>query len=138
MAFQFLSGNEVDFLIKLAVALISGYMIGYERELRHKAAGISTHTLVITGAMIFTLISSIIEPGQPGRIAASIVTGVGFLGAGIIFRGKGDHILNLTTAASIWYSAAVGMAVGFGWYAVALIAAIFSVFVPRIKGPQSH
>lgn len=126
-----LSGYEIPFLIKLGSCLIAGFLIGAERESRHKPAGISTHTFVISGAMLFTMMSLALSRGDPARIAAQIVTGVGFLGAGIILK-EGGRLANVTTASSIWFAAAIGMAIGFGWYIVALIATVFAMIVPRI------
>ncbi len=126
-----LTGYELPFLLKLGASLVAGFLIGVERESRHKPAGISTHTFVISGAMLFSMLSTILSRGDPGRIAAQIVTGVGFLGAGIILK-EGGKLQNVTTASSIWFAAAIGMAIGFGWYVIALIATLFSVVVPRI------
>lgn len=126
-----LTGFEIPFIIKLGVCLVAGFLIGAERESRHKPAGISTHTFVIAGAMLFSMLSTILSRGDPGRIAAQIVTGVGFLGAGIILK-EGGKLRNVTTASSIWFAAAIGMSIGFGWYVIAAIATVFSVIVPRI------
>ncbi len=127
-----LTGYEGSFLVKLFLSLIAGVIIGYERELRGKVAGISTQCFVIAGAMLFTFLSLVIDPSEPARIAAQIVTGIGFLGAGIILKGEHGKITNVTTAASIWFSASIGMAVGFSWYVIALLAMIYAVVVPRI------
>lgn len=78
---QFFAGEEGEFLIKVALSLIAGFIIGAEREARGKDAGISTHSLVITGAMIFTFLSMRVDPASQSRIAAQIVSGIGFLGA---------------------------------------------------------
>jgi putative Mg2+ transporter-C (MgtC) family protein len=129
---EVLTGYELEFILKLLCALVAGYMIGAERERRGKPAGISTHTCVVAGAMLFSLLSRTLDAGDPGRIAAQIVSGVGFLGAGIILKGESGVVRNLTTAASIWFAAAIGMAIGFGWYIIALIAVAFSVVVPRL------
>ncbi len=126
-----LTGYELPFLLKLGASLVAGFMIGVERESRHKPAGISTHCFVIAGAMMFSLLSTVLGRGDPGRIAAQIVTGVGFLGAGIILK-EGGRLQNVTTASSVWFAAAIGMAIGFGWYVIALIATLFAVIVPRI------
>ncbi len=125
------SEREVGFLIRLALAMVIGYMVGAERESRRKAAGISTHIFVIMGAMLFAYLSQTADPNSPARIAAQIVSGVGFLGAGIILKDTGT-IRNLTTAASIWFAAAIGMALGYGWYTIAVIAGVVSMVVPRI------
>lgn len=128
----FLSDFELPFLIRLGAALVAGFLIGAEREARGKPAGISTHSFVIAGAALFSMMSMMLGQGDPGRIAAQIVTGVGFLGAGIILKGENGGVQNLTTAASIWFGAAIGMAIGFGLYAIAASATLFSIIVPRI------
>lgn len=122
---------EIQFLIGIIFSLVLGYIIGFERESRGKDAGISTHILVISGAMLFTLISSSVDPLSESRIAAQIVTGIGFLCAGLILK-EGASVKNLTTAASMWFAGAIGMALGFGFYAIAILAAIVCAFVPRI------
>jgi putative Mg2+ transporter-C (MgtC) family protein len=125
-------GNEIDFAIRLGVCLVLGTLIGVERELRNKPAGISTNCFVMAGACLFTFISQAIDPNSPARIAAQVVSGVGFLGAGMILKGEGNKVKNLTTAASVWFAAAVGMVVGFGWYLIAAMATVYSIVVPRI------
>ncbi|MDP2925296.1 MAG: MgtC/SapB family protein [Nanoarchaeota archaeon] len=127
-----LSGHETEFIIKLLLSMIAGYIIGYERELRGKSAGVRTHCYVIAGSMLFTFLSIAIDPSSPGRIAAQIVTGIGFLGAGIILKDREGHINNLTTAATIWYSASIGIAIGFGWYFITVLAVIYAVIVPKL------
>jgi len=134
---KILTGHEIEFLINIIICLIAGFLIGAERESRGKSAGISTQSLVIGGAMMFTFISLIMDPNSPSRIAAQIVTGIGFLGAGIILKGKKGKITNLTTAASIWFSASIGMAIGFKWYLIAIIAVLYSLIVPRIPHVSS-
>src|ERR687897_3852710 len=127
------TGYEIRLLIDIGIVLVAGFAIGAERESRNKPAGISTHCLVIGGAMIFTFLSSLVDPNSTSRIAAQVVSGTGFFGAGIILKGEVDKkITNLTTAASVWYSAAIGMAIGFNFYIIALAAVIFAVAVPRI------
>lgn len=126
------TGHEGAFAIKLALCLVLGGLIGLERELRNKPAGISTHCFVMAGACLFTFISTVADPNSPARIAAQVVSGVGFLGAGMIIKSDSDSISNLTTAAAIWFTAAIGMAIGMGWYAVAVIASVYAVTVARI------
>ncbi len=130
----FLQGNELHFLICLAVCLClgCGTAIGVERELRGKPAGISTHCFVMAGACLFTFISQAIDPNSPARIAAQVVSGIGFLGAGMIIKGEGNMVRNLTTAAAVWFAAAIGMAIGFGWFLIAVTATVYAVIVPRI------
>lgn len=131
--------REVEFIIKIAVALLCGIMIGLERELKNKPAGLSTQSLVIVGASMFAFMSQALGAGDPGRIAAQIVSGVGFLGAGIILKSeKKGRVSNLTTAASIWYAAAVGMAIGFGLYIIAVVAAITAVGINRIPHVRKY
>jgi len=115
-----------DLALRITLSIIIGAIIGYERELHNRPAGLRTHILVSLGATIFTIISfySSINT-EPSRIAASIVTGIGFLGAGAIFRGK-DQIIGLTTAANIWVIAALGMATGLGYIEIAITGAIIS------------
>jgi putative Mg2+ transporter-C (MgtC) family protein len=126
-----------DTLLRLAVAALLGAAIGLERELDEKAAGLRTHMLVASGSALFTLVSAygfggLVQHGagivryDPSRIAAQIVTGIGFLGAGVIFR-QGFTIRGLTTAASLWMVAAIGMAAGAGYWAGAVLATAVGV-----------
>ena len=119
------------FTFDLILAIIIGGIIGAERELRGKDAGMSTHAFVICGAMLFTFMSMTVDPASKSRIAAQIVSGIGFLGAGLILK-DGLTVRNLTTAASIWFAGAIGMAIGFGYHEIALLAMIASVLIPRI------
>ena len=126
-------GYQLDFQIDLGLSLLAGFLIGAERESRGKPAGISTHCLVIGGTMMFTYISAQVDPNSTSRIAAQIVTGIGFLGAGMILKSEStEKITNLTTAAAVWFAAAIGMAIGFNFYFMALVAIAFAVLVPRI------
>lgn len=133
--------TEINFIIDILLCLILGFAIGAERESRKKDAGISTHTMVITGAMLFTFMSSVADPASQSRIAAQIVTGIGFLGAGLIIK-EGANVKNLTTASSIWFAGAIGMSIGYGFYLISIISAIVSIIIPRIphlskKSPES-
>ena len=126
-------GYQFDFLIDIGLSLLAGFLIGAEREPRGKPAGISTHCLVIGGTMIFTYISAQVDPNSTSRIAAQVVSGIGFLGAGMILKSEStEKITNLTTAAAVWFAAAIGMAIGFNFYFMALVATAFAVLVPRI------
>ena len=129
---KILTGYEIAFLVKLGLCLVGGLVIGIERETKGKFAGISTQTLVISGAMLFSFMSAIMDPNMPSRIAAQVVSGIGFLGAGIILKGEGGVLKNVTTAASIWFSASIGMAIGLGWYLIAVIAIVYAVIIPRL------
>lgn len=116
--------------IKIFLALVLGGALGMERQYHDKPAGFATNCLICLGAMLFTVLSEImgLAGGDPGRIAAQIVTGVGFIGAGSILR-DGNKISGLTTAAGVWLVAAIGMAIGYGEYlwASACTAAILVV-----------
>jgi putative Mg2+ transporter-C (MgtC) family protein len=126
-------GYQLDFLIDIGLSLLAGFLIGVERESRGKPAGISTHCLVIGGTMMFTYISAQVDPNSTSRIAAQIVSGIGFLGAGMILKSEStEKITNLTTAAAVWFAAAIGMAIGFNFYLMALVGIAFAVLVPRI------
>jgi len=127
-----LTGYEVKFAIGMVLSVICGMIIGAERELRGKPAGMSTNSFIIGAAMTFTFLAPILSPANPARVTSGIVSGIGFLGAGVIIKGKSDRISNLTTAASIWYSAAVGMVIGAGWYLITLFMVLFAIIVPRI------
>src|ERR1700742_1103081 len=107
---------------KILLSIIIGGLIGAEREYHTKSAGFRTLTLICLGATLFTIFSQLIgAPGNPDRIASNIATGIGFVGAGVIF--KGDFGVNgITTAAMIWVTASLGMAIGAGYELTALIA----------------
>jgi len=123
--------TELRLMVNFIFCLIAGIMIGAERESRGKDAGISTHTMVILGAMLFTFLSSVVDPASQSRIAAQIVSGIGFLGAGLILK-DGANVKNLTTAASIWVAGAIGMAFGFSYYAIGFLVAVASTLIPRL------
>lgn len=118
-----------DMVLRLLISLVLASLIGMERETHGRPAGLRTHVLVCMGATLFTICSYIIggDYYDPGRIAAQIVTGVGFLGAGTIIH-QGSVVRGLTTAASIWAVAAIGVAVGIGGMMM-WVAAIASVMV---------
>ena len=128
--FEFITNVEVIFLINVGLSIAIGLMIGFERETRNKDAGISTSILIITGAMLFAFISQL-TGGDASRVAAQIVSGIGFIGAGLIIR-DGSNIKNITTAAGIWLGAGIGMAIGFQLYTIAIICGLVATFVPRI------
>ena len=102
--------------LQLLVATVLSMAIGLNREKRAKDAGMRTHMLVGIGSCLFSALSLYVFPDDPARVAANIVTGIGFLGAGVIYKGK-NRVHDLTTAASVWITAAIGMAVGLGaWF----------------------
>lgn len=116
--------TDAELTIRLLTAALLGALLGFERELRQKSAGLRTNILIAVGAALFTLMSYELAAegtGDPGRVAAQIVTGIGFLGAGAIMR-TDSGIQGLTTAATVWVNAAVGVAAGGGEYHLAFIA----------------
>jgi hypothetical protein len=122
----------VELIGRLLLAGLLGALIGAERELRQKAAGLRTNTLIALGAALFTIVSLEMARGAPGadpaRVAAQVVTGIGFLGAGAILR-TGSSIHGLTTAATIWMNAAIGVAAGAGRYALATAGTLAALIV---------
>jgi len=123
---------DYDFIIansvKLLVSTLLGALIGAEREYKGRNIGFRTIILITLGSTLFTILSTIAGDSDPARIAANIVTGVGFLGAGAIFR-EGANVKGMTTASLIWISAAIGMACGFGQYEFALLVTGTVLFV---------
>ena len=137
---------DVHDVLSVVLAIILGGLVGWEREISGKAAGIRTNILICLGATVFTIISSYMAgpEGSLTRIAAQIVSGVGFLGAGAIIQDRGG-IHGLTTAATIWLVASIGMACGAGLYMLAILTAVvaFGVlmglrsFSPESQKPRS-
>lgn len=127
--------DHIEMLLKIILIVILAGIIGLDRELRHKPAGAKTHILVGLGSTIFTLVSLYIytmykgiASVDPGRIAAQVVTGIGFLGAGTIIQ-SGGSVIGLTTAASLWSVAGIGLAIGCGMYYLAIISTIIILLV---------
>jgi putative Mg2+ transporter-C (MgtC) family protein len=120
-----------EIAMRLVFSVIVGGLIGLEREVVHKPAGMRTHMLVCMGSALFVIIALEAFVNEVPRIMAGIATGIGFLGAGTIFKAK-DDVHGLTTAASIWAVAAVGLAVGLGYYAIMLIAVILILIVLQL------
>ena len=122
--------SSLELMLRLLLAAGLGAAIGVERELRQKPAGLRTNILIALGSALFVAISIAFghAGGTPDRIAAQVVTGIGFLGGGAILR-SGTSVHGMTTAATIWVNAAVGMAAGAGLYAIAIAAlTYFSCF----------
>jgi putative Mg2+ transporter-C (MgtC) family protein len=126
----------IQLTLRLLLAAGLGAAIGVERELQRKPAGLRTNILIAVGAALFTTVSMQLAygGGTPDRIAAQIVTGVGFLGAGSILR-SGHNVHGMTTAATIWVNAAVGMAAGAGEYAMATVATVITLVVLVLLPP---
>jgi putative Mg2+ transporter-C (MgtC) family protein len=120
---------------RLVISTLLGGLIGIERELEHKPAGLRTIILVCLGSTIFMLIGLELDlvGSELGRIVAGVVTGIGFLGAGAIIRARGE-VYGLTTAATIWLASGLGLAIGAGYYVLAVIACVFVLVVLRILG----
>ena len=132
-------GIEFEMVLRLLLATVLGAGIGLQRELSHKPAGMRTHILICLGCALFSIISSDGFKGinlDPSRVAAGVVTGIGFLGAGAIIRGEGGNVTGLPTAASIWAVSAIGLAAGAGMYLIATATAAISAIVlalPKIR-----
>lgn len=126
----------------IGIATFLGAIIGFERELRGKDAGIRTYAIIAMAACLFTILSRAVGgEHDPARIAAQIVSGMGFLGAGVIWHHKDGGTEGLTTAASMWGVGAIGMAIGFGYMSLALTSAftvliIMELFGVVVKGLQ--
>ena len=117
---------------KLLLSVLLGGVIGYERELRDKPAGLRTHMLLAAGATVFTILSIDAFPeSESARVAAGIVAGVGFIGAGAIFMQK-DRIVGITTAASLWVTASIGMAVAAGFYILGVATTLIAYIILRL------
>ena len=131
--------DPLELILRLATALVLGGLIGLERERQERAAGLRTVTMVSLGSCLFTLIGAYGFGGptrvDPTRIAAQVVTGIGFLGAGTIFL-RNDLVRGLTTAATIWATAAIGMAAAAGAYFLALFTTLLVLFVLTVLKPM--
>jgi putative Mg2+ transporter-C (MgtC) family protein len=130
------TAQEIEFFVRLALAALLGGMIGLERERSQQAAGLRTHMIVALGAALITIISIKIGTmygNDRGRIAAQIVSGIGFLGAGAIMR-YGTSVKGLTTAACLWTAAGIGMATGAGYYAGAAVATLLTLVATFVMG----
>lgn len=130
-----IAGSSFDLILRLAVALVLGAMLGTERIIAHKTAGMRTYALVAMGSALFIAISESVAAAYAGSaglsptfIAGHIISGIGFLGAGLIIF-KDSKITGLTTATGIWVSAGIGIAAGFGLLALAFAATILTLFI---------
>jgi len=120
---------DYEIIIRFLLAALWGGLVGAEREYRSKSAGFRTMIMISVGACFFTMMSTFIgEPNSPDRIASNIVTGIGFLGAGVIFRGE-SRVNGITTAATIWTVAAVGMGIGAGKYFTSACASVMVLII---------
>ncbi|MEK7662452.1 MAG: MgtC/SapB family protein [Patescibacteria group bacterium] len=132
----YLSPESLDLFTKLSVALILGVVLGLERVVAHKTAGMRTYALVSMGSALFVVVSNMaatiygdsFQNSDPLRMVSQIVLGVGFLGAGLIVF-KDSQLQGLTTAGGLWVAAGIGAAAGFGFYNLAVIATVLTLFV---------
>ncbi|MDP3729818.1 MAG: MgtC/SapB family protein [bacterium] len=133
---NFFDQEIVQICTRLFLAAFLGSLVGIEREIAKKPAGIRTHALVALGAALFSVVSySVVgDTVDPTRIAAQIVTGVGFLGAGMIIFHQ-SRVQGLTTAAGMWIAAAIGMATGFGMYLIGIFTAVLTVLIFIVMWP---
>lgn len=120
-------GLELRDLLSIITSIICGGLIGFEREYKNKSTGFRTILLITLGSTIFTIVSKH-GTGADDRISANIITGIGFIGAGVIFKDK-MSVLGLTTAAVIWTSAAIGMTAGIGYYSLAIVITIITLII---------
>ena len=121
-------------VVPLLLAVILGGIIGLERQVRDKPAGLRTNILICLGSCVYTMISISLVGSDPGRIAAQIVTGIGFLGAGAIIQ-SGASVHGLTTAAGIWIVASIGMACGTKRYFMAVVVTLLAVLALMLLSP---
>ena len=129
--------STIDILVRLVVALLLGGLVGVERTLAGKTAGMRTYALVAMGSALFVLISQIVSAEfvnltnfDPLRMASQILVGIGFIGAGLVFHNQADmRTSGLTSAAGLWVSAGIGMACGFHLYALAMITALLTLLI---------
>ncbi len=141
-----------EFLIRMLIASLLGGLIGFERDIHGRAAGLRTHLLVSLGAAVFMILSEVVSESviasgflaDPGRIAAQVVSGIGFWGAGVIIK-EGAKVRGLTTAACLWSAAAIGMASGSGYYEIAIVATgialislVFLKFIERFYPKDTY
>ena len=125
---------HLDLSLRLLLAAGLGAAIGLEREYRQKPAGLRTNILIAAGSALYTILSVSIAGGTPDRVAAQIVTGIGFLGGGAILRSR-NSVHGMTTAATIWVNAAIGMAAGLGEPALAVVATLLTLAVLVVLPP---
>lgn len=123
---------NLEFMARLILGFLLSGIVGLEREVSLKPAGLRTHILVGLGSTLLTILSLDAFPGaDSARVAASLVLGIGFIGAGTIIKTK-DKVIGLTTSASLWVVASIGMAIGAGYYSLAIVTTILSFFVLRL------
>jgi len=132
MAFAFIDTYYGVVLFNFSLAALLGFMMGYEREKRGISAGLRTFALICMGSTMFTMVSINYFPLDSARVVAQIISGVGFIGAGIIWKQDGGIVHGVTTAADIWVAAGVGISVGTSQYFMAIIASILVILILKI------
>jgi putative Mg2+ transporter-C (MgtC) family protein len=130
----------VEAILRLLLAAVLGGVVGFQRERAGKEAGLRTNILICLGAALFTVASIYGFPGSdPSRVAAGVVTGIGFIGAGVILHRHGGEVVGLTTAATIWAVAAIGLLAGAGLYLISVAATVLVVIallLPHLHKPS--
>jgi putative Mg2+ transporter-C (MgtC) family protein len=138
---HFLSTDWLEVITKIILATALGYLIGSERELHGKVVGTRTISLIAIGSALYVLMSPSIIGGDNSRIIAQVVSGIGFLGAGIIFK-DGDTVKGLTTAATVWCAAAIGCLIGFGYVGEAVLGTLavmtVNIFFKHLRPEHSE
>ena len=124
--------NTSEVFVRLVFSALVGGLIGLEREIVHRPAGVRTHMLVSLGSALFVLVTLETFPDEGARIIAGVATGIGFLGAGTIFKSK-DGVQGLTTAASVWTVSAIGLAIGLGHYLMTIIAVLLILIILQLN-----
>ena len=130
--------NAIEYIFRIILSAILGALIGYERQIKHKSAGLRTNILVCIGSCLIMILSNLLYEqvegktnADPARLAAQVVSGIGFLGAGAIIK-EGVNVIGLTTAACIWVVSGVGLAVGAGYYIIAVFASLLVYIILEI------
>lgn len=130
--------NAIEYIFRIILSAILGVLIGYERQFKHKSAGLRTNILVCIGSCLIMILSNLLYEqvegktnADPARLAAQVVSGIGFLGAGAIIK-EGVNVIGLTTAACIWVVSGVGLAVGAGYYIIAVFASLLVYIILEI------
>lgn len=130
--------NAIEYIFRIILSAILGALIGYKRQFKHKSAGLRTNILVCIGSCLIMILSNLLYEqvegktnADPARLAAQVVSGIGFLGAGAIIK-EGVNVIGLTTAACIWVVSGVGLAVGAGYYIIAVFASLLVYIILEI------
>lgn len=128
--------DTYEMILRVVLAAVLGGIIGAEREYRSKVAGMRTHLLVAIGSALLMLVSQygFDDKGDPARVAAQIVSGIGFIGAGAIIMDRRQSVHGLTTAAGIWVAASIGMATAAGMYVLSVVTTMFTLFGLELFG----